>query len=79
MASHYCKKDGGFVGEKMTLAQKAIMEKYTEIRRVQGERCLFLKSDHQAFEILTGPNVAWYRRQLAIALARMIDKEGKSV
>ena len=60
----------------MTKRQRRIMDKYTRTANIADENVLFLSIDHQEFKIeITPRSVGCFQKMLAIALARMIDKE----
>jgi hypothetical protein len=64
------------MSRRLTKAEMVVRDKYTEI--ANGE--LWLKIDHQSFEIVAGfgdkLSVKWFRRELAIALTRLIEDYG---
>lgn len=61
----------------MTKREREIMKKYTRTSKwSDGSETLFLSIDHQEFGIeTTTKGTRWYRKMLAIALTRMIDKD----
>ncbi|MHB8109689.1 MAG: hypothetical protein ACYDHW_06625 [Syntrophorhabdaceae bacterium] len=58
------------MARRLTPHERYVQKKYT---RVKGTT-LFLSIDHQEFTI-EGENVKFFQRNLAIALARMIETE----
>jgi len=62
------------MSRRLTKAEMVVRDKYTEIE----DGGLWLKIDHQAFEIVAGDklSVKWFRKELAIALTRLLEKNG---
>jgi hypothetical protein len=53
-----------------------MMDRYTRLTNIADVNVLFLSIDHQEFKIEITPRKAkWFQKMLAIALARMIEKE----
>jgi len=61
----------------MTSRERNIRKKYTRIAKIGEDNVLFLSIDHQEFKIeITPAKVKWFQKMIAIALARMVEKEG---
>jgi hypothetical protein len=62
------------MSRRLTKAEMVVREKYTEIE----DGGLWLKIDHQSFEIVAGDklSVKWFRKELSIALTRLLEKNG---
>lgn len=64
----------------LTPFQKRIMAEYTEIAKIDDHFVVRFKSGVQSFDVRSLPGrdrAIWYREQLAIALANMINKESE--
>ena len=60
----------------MTPREREIKKKYTRVTKFGDMPILFLSIDQQEFKVeITPSKVKWFQKMLAIALARMIDKE----
>ncbi len=60
----------------MTPREREIKKKYTRVANIADENVLFLSIDQQEFKVeITPSKVKWFQKMLAIALARMIEKE----
>jgi hypothetical protein len=57
------------MSRRLTKSEMVVREKYTEIE----DGGLWLKIDHQSFEIVAGDKLS-FQRELAIALTRLLEK-----
>ena len=61
---------------RLTKSEMVVRDKYTRVE----DGGLWLKIDHQSFEIVAGCgdklSVKWFRKELAIALTRLLEKNG---